>query len=148
MCNKIISGFTLIEMIIAIIIISIGLAGILMAFNVTVKSSADPLINKQMIAIAEEMLEEILLKPYAIGSGAITGCNRANADDIRDYNGYSQSICDIDGTAIPSLSSYNVSVVVNQINWQGITADTLKIDVTVTKSGQTITLTGWRTNFA
>src|ERR1035437_6548371 len=82
------SGFTLIEMIMAIMIIGIGLAGVLLAFNVAVKSSADPMIHKQMLAIAEEMMEEILLKPYAPAAGTISGCNRASADDVSDYNGY------------------------------------------------------------
>jgi MSHA pilin protein MshD len=63
-------------MIVAIVILGVGLAGVLTAFSTTVKSSADPMLNKQMLAIAEGMLEEILLKPYAAGSGTISGCNR------------------------------------------------------------------------
>lgn len=141
-------GFTLIEMVIAIVIIGIGLAGVLGAFNTTVKSSADPMIRKQMLAVAEEMLEEILLKPYAVDSGTISGCNRSAADDIRDYGGYSQNVCDIDGAAVTGLSGYTVGVAVaGPVSWQGI-ADTLRITVTVTRSGETISLVGWRTDYA
>ena len=141
------SGFTLIEMIIAIVIIGVGLAGVLLAFNTTVRTSADPMIHKQMLAVAEEMMEEILLKPYAVGPGTIAGCNRSGTDDVRDYAGYSQGICDVDGTAVAGLADYNVAVAVALVNWQGI-ADTLRITVTVTRGAETIGLVGWRTNYA
>ena len=57
-------GFTLIELIIFIVVVSAGLAGILSVMNTVVKSSADPMVRKQSIAIAESLLEEILLKNY------------------------------------------------------------------------------------
>jgi MSHA pilin protein MshD len=57
-------GFTLIELIIFIVVVAAGLAGILSVMNTVVKSSADPMIRKQTIAIAESLLEEILLKDY------------------------------------------------------------------------------------
>lgn len=147
MSNSRASGFTLIEMIFAIVIIGVGLAGILAAFNTTVRSSADPMIQKQMQVIAEEMLEEILLKPYAVAAGAIAGCDRSAADDVRDYNGYSQAICDIDGTAVAGLAGYNVTVAVDSVNWQGI-ANTLRVTVTVTRGTESLGLIGWRTDYA
>lgn len=103
-------GMTLIEMVIAIVIIGVGLAGVLLAFSTNVKSSADPMIRKQMLSIAEGMLEEIQLKPYTTSSGAISGCNRENADDVSDYAGYSQPVCRLDGTPMTALAGYTVSV--------------------------------------
>ncbi|CAK0763151.1 MSHA pilin protein MshD [Gammaproteobacteria bacterium] len=148
MFHKLAFGFTLIEMVMAIIIISVGLTGVLAAFNISIKSSADPLIHKQMLVIAEEMMEEILLKPYAINPvGTISGCNRSSADDIRDYDGYTQPICDIDGTLVTGLTGYNVNVVVGLETWQGID-NTLRITVSVARGGETLSLTGWRTNYA
>jgi MSHA pilin protein MshD len=47
-----------------IIIVGVGVAGILLVFNVTTKASADPLIQKQMLAIAESLLEEVEAKPF------------------------------------------------------------------------------------
>lgn len=58
------SGISLIELIIFIVIVSVGLAGILTVLNVTVRGSADPLIQKQMLAIAEALLEEVQLKAF------------------------------------------------------------------------------------
>lgn len=57
-------GFTLIELIVFIVIVGVGLAGILAVFNVTVRSSADPMIRKQMLSIAEALLEEVELQPF------------------------------------------------------------------------------------
>lgn len=141
------NGFTLIEMVIAVVIIGVGLAGVLLAFDTSVRSSADPLIRKQMLAVAEGMMEEILLKPYAPATGTISGCNRSGADDIRDYAGYSQSICDVDGTAISGLAGYAVSVAVILVNWQGI-ANTLRVTVTVTSGGENLSIVGFRTDYA
>lgn len=146
------SGFTLIEMIIAIVIISVGLAGVLLAFTTAVKSSADPLIHKQMLAIAEEMMEEVLLKPYAVGPGTISGCDRHNADDVSDYNGYNQPVCDISGTAIFSPSTtYTVTVAVVPAGDLGAlsSSNVKKVTVTVNHgSSDALTLVGWRTWYA
>jgi len=142
-------GFTLIEMVVAIVIIGVGLAGVLSAFNTTVKSSADPLVHKQMLSIAEEMMEEILLKPYAAAAGTISGCNRAAADDVSDYAGYSQSVCDIDGTAVAGLSTYTVTVAVDPAASLGTLAvGVKKVTVTVARGSESLSLVGWRTDYA
>lgn len=47
-----------------IVIVGVGVAGILLVFNVTTKASADPLIQKQMLAIAEALIEEVQAKPF------------------------------------------------------------------------------------
>ena len=52
-------GLTLIELVLFIVIIGIGLAGILSVFNVAVRGSVDPMVRKQAIAIAESLLLEV-----------------------------------------------------------------------------------------
>jgi MSHA pilin protein MshD len=59
-------GISLIELIMFIVIVSVALAGILLVMNVTTKGSADPLIHKQALAIAESLLEEVELMPLTI----------------------------------------------------------------------------------
>lgn len=59
-------GISLIELIMFIVIVSVALAGILLVMNTTTRNSADPLIHKQALAIAESMLEEVELMPFTI----------------------------------------------------------------------------------
>lgn len=157
-------GFSLVEMIIAMVIIGVGLAGVLAAFQTGVRDSADPAIHKQMLAVAEEMMEEILLKPYAVSgvapANALVACGAAGAardtfDDVADYHGYQTTgVCDIDGNAVVGLGDYIVSVTVVAnaavaVDLTGLPVGAVRtITVTVTRGGEVITLTGWRTNYA
>ncbi len=146
-------GFTLIELIIAIVIIGIGLTGVLLAFNTTVRHSADPMIRKQMLSLAEQMLEEILLKPYVAptgSSGGISGCDRSLADEISDYAAYDQAACDLNGNALPSLADYRLQVTLSSGATLGSlsSADVTRIAVTVTHGADSLVLTGYRTHYA
>jgi len=58
------AGFTFVELIMFVVIVGIGVAGILSVFYVTAQKSADPAAHKQLIAIAEAMLEEVELMPF------------------------------------------------------------------------------------
>jgi MSHA pilin protein MshD len=143
-------GMTLVEMVLAIVVLGVGLAGVLLAFSTVTRGSADPVITQQLLAIAEEMLEEIQLKPYlAAANTAPAACARSTYNDTLDYNGYTTSgqICTIDGTAIPSLAGYSVRVQVQAGALAGVGA-ARRIDVTVTRGTSSLTLTGWRTDFA
>lgn len=141
-------GFTLIEMVIAIVVLGVGLAGLLLAFTTVSRHNADPLISKQMLVVAQEIMEEITLKPYSAASNAApASCARDTFNDLSDYNGYSASqICDMEGTPIANLSAYslNVSVVVSTLD--GIT-EAKKITVTVGHSTGNVSLVSWRTNY-
>jgi MSHA pilin protein MshD len=57
-------GMTLIELVIFIVVISVGLMGILGVLNLTTRNSANPMLLKQQVAIAESLLEEIESKPF------------------------------------------------------------------------------------
>jgi MSHA pilin protein MshD len=57
-------GVSLIELIVFIVVVSAAVAGVLAALNVSTRGSADPLIRKQALAIAEALLEEVQLQPF------------------------------------------------------------------------------------
>lgn len=57
-------GATLVELIMFIVIVGVGIVGILGVMNLTTRASADPLIQKQALAIAEAYLEEVLAAPF------------------------------------------------------------------------------------
>lgn len=155
-------GFTLIEVIIFIVLVSLGLAGILLVSNTVVKSSADPMVRKQAIAVAESMLEEILLKEYCDpDTGDRTAvpptCGAAQQevsrnlwDDVDDYNGFASSgVADVSGTPVPGLAGYNVAVTVGApATVTGGGATVLKqITVTVSWAGDQVVLVGFRGNY-
>jgi len=49
-----------------IAIVGVGVAGILSVLHLTTRSSAEPMIQKQALAIAESLLEEVQLKPFTV----------------------------------------------------------------------------------
>ena len=165
-------GLSLIELIFFIVIISVGLVGILSVLNLTVFRSADPMVRKQALAVAEAMMDEILTKDYqndladATNSSATLGCtptttpttcrndtaahqqtDRPNYNDVDDFNGWSQTgVYQQDGTLAPVLGSYTVAVTVAApALLSGVSAK--KITVTVSGSGVTISLDGYRTHY-
>lgn len=141
------SGFTFVELVISIVLISLAVTGVLLAYTNTVAGSSDPLIREQAVAVAESYLEEILSKrftdPDADGEGA-----RADFDDVDDYNGLTEEPQLPDGTTL-GLTAYTVTVSVTGTALNGIAAaSSLRVDVTVThSSGESITLTGYRTDY-
>jgi MSHA pilin protein MshD len=55
---------TFIELIFFIVVVGIGVAGILLVYTNTVRGSSDPLVRKQLLAVAEALLEEVELMPF------------------------------------------------------------------------------------
>jgi MSHA pilin protein MshD len=141
-------GFTLVEMVIAIVVIGVGVAGVMLAFSSAVRGSGDPVVQHQLLALAEEMLEEVQLKPYAVAANAApAGCARDTFNDVRDYAGYSKPACAVDGTPIGGLTGYTVSVAVSATPLAGV-GEALRIEVTAARGSDALKLVGWRTNFA
>jgi MSHA pilin protein MshD len=143
-------GFTLIELVIFIVIVSVGVAGILSVIDTVVKSSADPMVRKQTMAIAESLLEEIVLKDFSNPPEGYTGTSRAQFDDVGDYAGYATTagIVDQDGVSVAGLGSYNISppvAVSDTTELTGVAAK--KITVSVTGPGGAISLSGYRSDY-
>ena len=111
------NGFTLVELVLFIAIMGVAVGGVLIAYDYAVRDSADPVVKKQALAIAESLLEEIQQMPFtycdpddpavstatstadcatveAIGPEA--GETRYSAatplDNVNDYHGYQTAI--------------------------------------------------------
>ncbi|MBI3529786.1 MAG: type II secretion system protein [Betaproteobacteria bacterium] len=163
-------------MIMFIIIVSIGVVALLVVFSTTSRKSADPMIQKQMLAIAEALLEEVESQPFtycdptdpnARTAASAAGCTlpetpgpepgqtRTSAstpfNNVNDYAGLVISpITDIAGNAISGLGGYAATITVAASALNGIAAtDALQITVTVTGPGnKSLTLQGHRTQYA
>lgn len=154
------TGFSLIEVVLAILIIGGALVGMLSVISFTTQHSADPMVQAQANMIAESYLEEILLKRF-VDPTSNTVCpakpaNRGGYDNICDYNGLSDTGArDQLGSSIADLNDYNIAVTVkgdstvtlNNINNIGAVR-VLRVDVVVTGPLDTMaSLTGYRTNY-
>jgi MSHA pilin protein MshD len=146
-------GFTLIELIFFIVVMAVGLTGILSVSNTVIKSSADPLVRKQALAIAQSLLEEIVLKDFVKRSdstvlGFSAGGSRNLFDCVSDYNGYSTSagIVDVTGASVAGLGSYNVApaVLVSATTLTGSAVPVMKIEVSVSGPQGVLKLIGYR----
>ena len=151
-------GFTLLEILVTIVVLAIAASAILGVFSSSIRSSADPLLQQQAVAIAEAYLEEIQLKNFADPTqietgGAESGESRSNYDDIQDYDGLNDTGArDQNNNAIAALASFNVQVTVQGRAISGTNtipaSDALRIDVTVDHPAiDPIQLSGFRTNF-
>ncbi len=125
-------GLSLIEVVIFIVVLGIGIAGMAILYNQLTLASVDPLVRKQAVAIANSLMEEAQLRPFTYcdpddplvftaGSPAACGIQEVigveggetryadpRFDNVSDYNGFAMpsvscpGICDI--TGIPPIN--------------------------------------------
>jgi len=156
-------GLTLIELVMFIVIVTVGIAGILVVINTVVKSSADPMLRKQSIAMADAVLEEVLLKAYvpsAVYDTTIPAIcaspDRSLMDDVSDYDCFdgttalkkilgSQMIASAGGP-LPDTFWAKVEVPVVLVAVSGVNMK--KVTVTMTDpSGATYALSAYRADY-
>jgi len=152
---------TLIELIVALVITGIAVAGVVTVYVSTVRRSADPMVQQQAQFLAEAYLEEILLKRFndpetgLVCNGALEA-GRALFDNVCDYNGLINSPPQNQfGVALAGLNGYTVSVAVDAggaVDLNGLNnapaLRVLRVDVTVVSPSNLVyTLSGYRTNY-
>ncbi|MGA7985508.1 MAG: type II secretion system protein [Burkholderiales bacterium] len=172
------AGLSLIELVVFIVVLAIGVTGVAILFNQMTRSSVDPVVRKQALAIATSLMEEIELHAYTYcdpDDPAVTtatsaaGCAIPEAsgpeagetryadprfDNVNDYDGFSMSgIRDVTNTLVPGLSGYTASVSVQPISageLPGIPAsEGLRITVSVTgPANANVVLQGYRLRYA
>ncbi|HKI65152.1 MAG TPA: prepilin-type N-terminal cleavage/methylation domain-containing protein [Burkholderiales bacterium] len=154
-------GLSLIELVVFIVVLAIGVAGVAILFNQMTRSSVDPVVRKQALAIATSLMEEIELHAFtycdpddpAVGTAAsAAACATPEAvgpepgetryadprfDNVNDYDGFSMAggIRDVTNTLVPGLGGYSASISVQPVaagELPGIPAgEGLRITVTV-----------------
>jgi MSHA pilin protein MshD len=132
-------GLSLVEVVIFIVVLGIGLAGMAVIYNQLTLASVDPVVRKQAVAIARSLMEEIQLRPFTYcdpdDAAVFTAANPAGCgvqevigtegletrygptfyDNVSDYDTFNMplgSIQDIGNNLIAGLSGYEVRVAV------------------------------------
>jgi MSHA pilin protein MshD len=170
-------GITLVEQIMFIVIVSVGVIGLVSVMNPAIRASADPMLTKQLVAIAESLLNEIMHQPFtwcdpddATASTALSYGDCANPqntfgatagetryavgvtppfDNVADYAGPMATIDDPSGSN--AMAGYSATVAMaNTGAALGLGDDSaaVSITVTVTDGHETFTLTGLRFRYA
>jgi MSHA pilin protein MshD len=154
-------GVSLIELIMFIVIVGAAMVGILSVMNITTAHSADPLIHKQAIAIAESLLEEIELQDFIDLNTGLTTCPTAlTADRSTDnhtvscYNNFSTTT-GFTNNSLGLSGTYTANVLIDSTNSPlGTGANTIlagsavRVTVTVTDpQGNQIAIDGYRTKY-
>jgi len=141
-------GISLVELIVFIVVVSVAAAGVLIAFSSSTRASADPMVQKQALAIAEALLEEVQLQPFtycdpddtaeatALSSAGCTGGAGGANDESRTpltHEGESR-------TAIPvfdNVSDYNGLPLnpITDINGSALALDGYSASITVAPQG-------------
>jgi MSHA pilin protein MshD len=139
-------GVTLVELVVSLAVVATLVSGVWAGWALLTKRSADPLVLRQSLAVAESLLAEIQLQPAAAASGA-SGNDRTRYASVADYNGLAlNGILDVQGQPIPGLEGYRAAVTVQARSLQGV-PDTHGwwIDVRVTgPAGGDVIVSGWR----
>ena len=152
------SGLTLPELILFIVVVSAGLAGVLSVLNLTAAKSSDPFPVKQAMAVAEAVIEEISLKNYAKPAGGFAGpwtqANRQYFDTVDDFD-ISNFTWPGDGiytqtgvAALPGLTGYKVNqvTVLPPTTLNGVAAKLITVQV-CDPTGAIYQLSAYRTNY-
>lgn len=136
-------GATLIELVVAIVIITSAAGTIVGLLAFMSKTSADALVQSQSTSIASAYLDEIMALPIADPNGT-ADAGRIQADNIDDYLNLGGNIVlpdtlvrDRAGNLVAGLGNYRVAVLIQQQGWPApganIPAANLRlIQVTVT----------------
>jgi len=151
------SGFTLIELVVVIVVISLSLLTLIGVFNQAASNSIDPVVQVRALECAQSKLDEILARKFdeSTPSGGIPACgsaetNAANCtgitadadlDDVGDYNGHVDN----------SLDNCQIIVtVVNAGTELGLSSNVQARRITVTVNsigGGGAVLSAYRANF-
>ena len=138
-------GFTLIELVVAIVVLSIAVAGVVAGLTAISVRSADEMVSEQATAIASAYMNEVLQKPFGGNDGQV---QRANFDVVDDYGGLSNAgVRDQTGAVVPSLTQFTVAVTVTPAALGLVPAgEAREVDVSVTHpNGISVVLSGYRT---
>ena len=119
-------GFTLIEVLIAVVIFTIGITTLLGAVSTIMRGSSDLENINIATSLVRDLMDEIIGKGFDDPDGGAFGLEeaepRSNFDDVDDYDGWSKNPPeDVDGTSYdgtdttPDYSAFTRAVTVENV---------------------------------
>ncbi len=131
-CNRFSKGFSLAEVLVAVVVIAVALVPVIMVFSQGVKQGKTPQQITVATMLAQDLLEEIMPKKFdenpvnpvaPVSLGPDTGETRSglpttrNYDDVDDYRNYTESPPrEVDGTAMTEYTGYTRTVAVDYVS--------------------------------
>lgn len=149
-------AFTLVELILSIVIISICLTGTMLAFIMVAKFGADPMIQQQAINIGKSYLEEIMAKafPETLPCPAAPSGGRGVFTNVCDYQALNEvGARNQNAQTITGLDKYTVAVTLDTagaiLGTLGAGTDVVRIDVSVTHPAlrTAMVISGYKTRY-
>lgn len=138
------AGLTLIELVVAIVVIAVGATAVMLLLTTGFRSSADPQLRIKAVELGQSYMDEVFAKPYS-DPDTDGETNRENFDDVDDYDGLAEGQgCSPPAGALENAqggsrsgryAGYCVDIAVNGAagDLANVDAgDALRIDVTVT----------------
>lgn len=155
-------GFTLIETLVFIVVVSIALGSLMQVYNQSVSQSVDPIVRVRLLELAQSKLDEVVARKYDHNtpSGGIPACVGAGCTAEADYGPETGELCSMPATlndvddfhncTDTPYPNYSRTVTVFEAGGElSLPAENAKrIEVTVTLAGgEALTLSSYRANF-
>lgn len=154
--HKLSRGVSLIEMVVFIIVVSIGLTAMVLAMNNHLSNSVDPIVHTRALECAQAKLDEISARKFDENSptGGVPACGSAEQgavvcagiapdgdfDDVGDYSGQ------VDNTDANCSITVTVANAGGDLGLAADQARRITVDV-ISPGGGRATLSTYRTNF-
>ena len=106
-------GLTLLEALLAAVVLAMAAGAILMPFTAGAQSLAQDARSTLAVNLAQDLMEEILTRAFKDPDTASDDAlGRANWDDVSDYNGFAEgewAIACLDGTRVTDAAAVGLS---------------------------------------
>ena len=141
-------GVTLVELVVSLALAAVLVGALFNAFSLLSGRSADPLVQRQALAVAESLLHEMELQPLpGAGATAVATPGRTGFASLADYQGLVLSgIRDAEGQPITGLENYRAefSVLQQAADGSASTAGWWARVRVLAPGGQAVDLALWR----
>ncbi len=127
-------GMTLIELIIFMVVVSVGLTGVLTVIMMVTNSKLEPLSQWQAIQAGSNILDELLLKQYH-SSADCSNLQNPKQEYLCEFQGINKQKLQIVfpemAAQMPQAARYKVSIDLLPFHEEKLTRDVLAVNVTI-----------------